>query len=168
MVMQIEELIKCGILSQSEAADIRRESGPSQRPGLRQAIGSEACALVHRATQRDRMKLLPPEIVMPSGWIVFYLKNTVPRMVKIKHNRAAMAASSFLQSRELLCLRGGLRRPRSAREESAVHVQYLGKRMLKRKVTWKVHMIVRMESHMFDTDGILAGGERAVVAYCLL
>ena len=55
----------------------------------------------------------------------------------------------------------------SPRVKGAVHVQYMGKMMLKRKETWKVHMIVRMESPMFETDGVLAGGERAVAGYCL-
>ena len=88
-----------------------------------------------------------------------------------EHNRAATAASSFLQAWNFCVHVVGFDDPEdigdSPRVKGAVHVQYMSKRMLKQKETLNVHMIVRMETTMFEMDGILTDVEKAVVGYCL-
>ena len=67
MVMQIEEITKRGILTQSEAAECRGKVVYAEGQVFAMQSALRPRALAHRATGRDRMK--------------------------VKHNRAAMAAS---------------------------------------------------------------------------
>ena len=122
MVVQIGEMIKRGILKQPEAAKIRRKMVYAEGQVFARQSALRPCALAHRATGRDRMKVV-------TSWIVSYLKDAIPKMIKVKHNGAAMAASSFPQTWDFCVYMVGFDDPEdivgSPRVKRAVHVQYM-------------------------------------------
>ena len=71
MVMQTEETIQRGIFTQPEAAEIRGKMVYAKGQVLARQSALRPCALAHRATGRDCMKLV-------TSWIVSYLKKCDP------------------------------------------------------------------------------------------
>ena len=108
---------------------------------------------------------------MGTSWIVSYLKTAIPKMVKLNTTGQPWQRARFRKAWDFCVCVVGFDDPEdiggSPGVKRAVHVQYTGKMMLKRKETWKVHMIVRIKIATLVTDSVLTDVEKAVVGYCL-